>query len=645
MATEKKQAAGKKPSGATAKPAPVPARAPAPPAKMPMTLAELLATAREMAELKTAQSEIIEWICKVANHYYLRVRYDEHVPDSQVVPVAPAVPTPAATVVAAAEIAAVVAQVDEPTVAIAPDAEKKTSKARKRGKVVPVQTYRLKDGSRILVLEQLINPEQFEDEEVETGDDVAPLPSKEPSSCRLVLSCNRKNVRTTTPICGECNGAVIDTRAWKMLSVPPRAFNPRPAPREIDAHLAAGAYDLIHVDDGTVVTIYRWDHPKYGPVWDLASSNGYGISTLKWMGAKTYAEIVFEVMSMYPAFIRETKASLVRVGEGETRIHFGALSPQKSYTIGFRHHDFHPMLTDPQRMWQIQSVDLATGAASYGEGGLPGIPYQTKGDITSLTREIFGHRTAGDVRALPVGIPRPALQKFSTRVEHKGDGSIAFDHLVTYGVDSLEIAKEYVAERRGDKAANATALPAHIHYGFILRSRDVAVTGEHSDFLVESSLLRRVRKLVYERPPKSMRADVDHLTRLEFNALRSHLTATERETFESIFPQWRARFIRYDEFIGNIIALIRQLHRQEALGVAAPNPAHHTAAAKLAASLLAHITKFENIGAFHKETDSIIRDYVATPEYALLYLRAMASDMAASEAAKARKAAPESAST
>ena len=97
--------------------------------------------------------------------------------------------------------------------------------------------------------------------------------------------------------------------------------------RDVDRLLKTGSYDLIYVDDGTVVTIYRWNHPKYGPIWILSTSNGYGVSNLRWMGSKTYAEVVFEIASMYPDFIEATKAKLVKNTADETRIDFGNLNP------------------------------------------------------------------------------------------------------------------------------------------------------------------------------------------------------------------------------------------------------------------------------------------------------------------------------
>jgi hypothetical protein len=603
---------------------------PNPVAPIPTKLTDLLTAAREKMEMGMPQYDIIEWICRVAAEHAIRVRYDDHVIDAASVS---DIGSEVADRLSPPQPGSISDKSPRPSESphgpdeacpLNPDEGKadeggQARRKLKKGKPIPVQIYSGADGSRVMVLEQILNPGQFDTVDAHGksmhGLKSSPSVAAVSTSCRLVLSCDRKNVQTSLPICSECNGAVVDTKTWRPLAIPPRAFNPRLAAREVDRLLGSGAFDLIHVDDGTVVTIYRWNHPKYGPIWDLATSNGYGVSTLKWMGSKTYAEVVFEVASMYPEFIQETKASLVKTADGETRIDFGHLDPGKCYTVGFRHHDFHPMRTDPQRMWQIQSVDLLSGVISYGGcKGLPGIPHQVMGDPVRLADEIRRG-----------GLGRPALEKYAVRETSGRDPNLKVEHLIAFGADSLEIARKYIADRKGESAKDASRLPAEIHYGYILRSRNVNITGENSDFLIESSLLKKVRQIVYERPPKNVREDVDHKTRLEFNALRSHLTMTEKDTFEALFPQWRSAFRKYDEFIKNVIHMIRHMHRQNALGPSSRDPPLRTATTSLASALLAHITSHEPLAPFNKDTESVIRDWVINPEYTLLFMRAMAS--------------------
>ena len=88
---------------------------------------------------------------------------------------------------------------------------------------------------------------------------------------RIILSRGRRG--GGSGLCAECNGAVIDARAWTHLAVPPCAFDARPSKKEVERAFAVpdadgviriGHYNVIQVIDGTVVTIYSWDYPKRG---------------------------------------------------------------------------------------------------------------------------------------------------------------------------------------------------------------------------------------------------------------------------------------------------------------------------------------------------------------------------------------------
>ena len=52
--------------------------------------------------------------------------------------------------------------------------------------------------------------------------------------------------------------------------------------------------------------------------------------------------------------------------------------------MGFRDPNFHPMAADPPGIWNIQSVDLASGVAT--AAGLPGTPHQAAYNREDLVR-------------------------------------------------------------------------------------------------------------------------------------------------------------------------------------------------------------------------------------------------------------------
>jgi hypothetical protein len=451
---------------------------------------------------------------------------------------------------------------------------------------------------------------------------------------RILLSCEGLRARQNSLLSAECNGAVLDGASWALLAAPPRAFVARPAARVVNRALAAarpseegetgvGLYDVIQVSDGTVVTLYHWRHPSKGPVWCLATSNAYDVSPLLWMGSKPYAELVFELLALHPRFVAETGARLLRgfLCPGDVRLDFSCLDPSRCYTFGFRHPEFHPLAADPPAVWNIQAVDLATGRPSHASalapirggrrrpaesGGLPHIPRQaafSRADIVRLA--LAAGRGRGKSTGVKVGdfdlISRTALAEAQAAISG--------------------------ASVPGLLPAAPGVHVSPFNYGFILRARDPGACGG-GDVLCESPLLRRVRQLVYLRPPRQIREKLDELSRLEYCALRAFLSVSDRADFLALFPAFAGRYAAYREFVENVIRQILLAYRQSSLGEAPAfgRPAAPRSRTKIIAQgLLAHILRHERaFDAFHADAPSIVHDYVVCPEYAFVYLQAMA---------------------
>ncbi|MDE2095941.1 MAG: hypothetical protein KGL39_01690 [Patescibacteria group bacterium] len=563
-----------------------------------VTVDDLLAAARVKAAT-LEQEDVIAFVVAVADQHNIRVRYDAHRADAQQSDDAPQeFSAIAETVCGTVEFASDGATADAEYTCdmIYDDGTGSELSVTSAGSVYtgdagPPSGPRIETKTATLVFEEY----EFR-------------PDGQFVVCRLVLSCDRKIPRTGTPFNTTCNGYVVDARTWRPLAVPPRAFTTDVSQRDVDRMLDRGLVDTIRVDDGTVVTFYSWVHPRDGPIWDLASSNAYSVSSLRWMGPKTYAEIVFEVASMYPEFIEKTGATLVRRGD-ETRIELTKVAHgKKCYTVGFRHHDFHPMKVDPQRMWQIQSVDLESGAVTYG-GELPGIPSQTVLDTAALATRLCAELKLG--QATGAG-PVPRLKA---------------EHLARFGEGSLEAAKEFVRREMGhpgkdDNRGRAPAgeLPPQLHYGFILRAKRQDETAP-IDVLVESSLLVKVRQTVYERAPKPVRPHIDHTNRLEYNAVRTFLSQ-DRHTFEALFPHWKSVFKEYDDRVRDLVAAVYHLARQQLNGSSHAN--RQTPTQIFAAELLRHIVTHEPRGPAvldRKTAHSLIRDYVVNPDHAHLLIQ------------------------
>lgn len=437
---------------------------------------------------------------------------------------------------------------------------------------------------------------------------------------RLILSCGRRKTPPTRGgLSSECNGVVIDTRTWGPLAIPPRAFGAR-RNRDIDEGLARGAFDIIPVPDGTVVTLYPWGGvmargdnrasslddnapPCMSGYWALASSNGYDVSSLRWMGPLTYAEVFAAIAASYTGFIAAAGMSF-----GNGAIHCANLDRSKCYTVGFRHHNFHPLRWDPQAMWQIQYARVGPSqggpdfaVASHDDGqGLPGIPWQTP------LADGGGHTVATLTASMSTSI----------------DDAKKLAAMWAGGVSPVEIGY------------------GRPNYGYILRAREppggaspapsapsaptasTAPTTPTADYIIESPLLILVRSILYRRPPKAARSAVTPEIQLEYNVMRWFLSTAQHDDFVDLFPDRRAQVQSYEAFVAQIVQNVIHIHRQISMGDASRPPAAKTPAMLVAKALLDVIIQHEpDIAAFHTETKSVVRDYVMNADYAALFLK------------------------
>jgi hypothetical protein len=447
---------------------------------------------------------------------------------------------------------------------------------------------------------------------------------------RIILSWDRRQTRPSTLLRAECNGVVIDARAWELLVVPPRAFNPRPKTKVVDRFLAfpdgrgdTGLYDVIRVYDGTVISLYRWTHPEKGPIWCMASSNGYDVSSLKWMGPKTFAELVYELLAAkHPAFAEASGLRLLRghLCAGDTRLDLPALDPGRCYTFGFRHPNLHPLAADPPAVWNIQMADLArTPHAVDTAGGLPGIPHQAvcrRADIPYRAGAEQSLRLADLVETLRTSLTE--AWDIITRANSAPPNAVAVGApagIVASPVADLATPPAAAVETQTvNNSAGTHDCP--LNYGFILRSRNPAITRGHSDILCESPLQRRVRRLVYYPPPWTIRSQIDASIRMEYIALKAFLTATDRDDFIALFPELGARFDVYHQFVDDLIHEILKIQ-----GCGRASTEYGGSLWELASVMLKHILQSEHdFTAYRNDAYSIVHDFVVRPEYALPYL-------------------------
>lgn len=374
---------------------------------------------------------------------------------------------------------------------------------------------------------------------------------------RVILRL-RKNNNIHPLLYYYCNGCVIDTLKWKAVSVPPMAFNKRQVPELIESYYKQGLYDVLKVIDGTVVTFYYWNN-----YWNISSSNSYDVSSFYWIGDMTYAEIIYDLFTrLYPDTIETNGIQLI----DNNRLDFCKLQKNKSYTIGFRHHNFHPIKSDPECMWNIQNVHLSSGRIEFNDG-IQGLPNQ---------------------------------------------------QIIT-AVNSLDQLNHI------NKSAMADALRQEnpvFNYGFILRSKNQSITKEFSNILLSSTLLKKIKKNIYEYPANTLKQFITHTNRFEYITMKNFFNKSERNEMIQLCPQMFERFPLYSKCINDTVLCTLAIMKNKQTNTSEPLN-FQTCIITLAYSLLKHISKFEALDPFNVDTESILKDYYSNIEYSVLFLNAI----------------------
>jgi hypothetical protein len=138
----------------------------------------------------------------------------------------------------------------------------------------------------------------------------------------------------------ECNGLVLDTNTLEPLVIPPVLCKSNVNTDVINKHLNNDLYDIISIDDGTVINLYHWNSK-----WYISTARSYDLTHKKW-GTLTYKEVVKSIL-----------------GDNEEKF-YDILDKSRCYTFGVKHENIHPFREDNNapinKIWFIQSVSLET---------------------------------------------------------------------------------------------------------------------------------------------------------------------------------------------------------------------------------------------------------------------------------------------
>lgn len=366
---------------------------------------------------------------------------------------------------------------------------------------------------------------------------------------RVLLTSIRLHADHNRELSRQCNGVVIEYPSWKVLAVPAPAFNPQSNIAYICDNIHK--YRVYDIKDGTTITLY-WSAVNNS--WVMSSANSFDAGGYYWMGNATYLTVFNLVAAAYPSFTYDN------------------LDKNYSYTIGFRHPNFHPLLTDEPKMWFIQTCDLSQINAP-------------------------DHRVVLSDIVPNIGIPSQTL---SAVPNVKGKQLVAWISHRNIGA--------YQRYLRSIKEGAA----ADIHYGFVLRS-----TCGESDHIIESDLLQFIRSLMYNLPKKQNIGAVviNENNRQDYSALRAFLTPAARYRFINLFPQFVDKYRYFEQHFnalsGKIISILQQ---QKPQPIQSPSQIDI-----LAAQLAAHIQSQENINVLGADGPGIVMDFILDKNYLDIY--------------------------
>jgi len=419
------------------------------------------------------------------------------------------------------------------------------------------------------------------------------------------------------------SGFIIDITTNRPLSVPPppllKKLNKR-AINLVNDFLEQKLYEIIKIEDGTIITLYSWIHPINGVMWSMASNNGYDVSSYKWMGKLTYAEIFYDLINrLYPEFKELTGMDILYIAhktEIKTLLTFTNLDTKYCYSMGFRHHNFHPMKIDPEKVWQVQYVDLSEKNPKIYYGGKFSstiLPIQEVWEYSKFFKDSSQNIT------------------YST-IEKKGASS--FINACIESGKHVEDSIYFKQEENIEISNTSLFIPQN---GFIFRSLNLEKTGELSNFIIEYPLFKINKKLIYMQYTRDKY--INEKNRMVFNAMRAFLNdgrgdlyTSAKKKFISLYPEWSSKFYEFEQFINyleeqitnniignNIIENNIIENKKIAFGKLNIN---NTAFYKIVTDFSIMIKKAYRIKKVNNINNlkTIINNYICNSEYAIIYL-------------------------
>lgn len=333
-------------------------------------------------------------------------------------------------------------------------------------------------------------------------------------SNRVMFIANRFKSNFENPMSFECNGLIINfnktLNSYKFLVIPIPLFNSQKL-------IKSEIENHYNNNDFNLCKVYDGTIINlyyYNNEWKISTNKAYDVNNLYFISNKTYKDVLLEILNYYPDF------------------KFENLKINKCYTLCMKYHEFHPFIENlhynNNKLVFLQSIDMDLfnnhNKLEINENENIGLPISQKYDINNFqSLNAIYHSLNNEI----------------TRYKKE-------KHLTSY---------EPI-------------------FGIILRSKNFLKTKNYSNILIESTLMTKIRNLVYNHSftkklnfydvldkNNNMMIDKNYYSMLNLISLKIFLVKKDFNLFTLLFPENKQHMKIYDYLFKYMVKyLMKNIH-------------------------------------------------------------------------------------
>lgn len=316
---------------------------------------------------------------------------------------------------------------------------------------------------------------------------------------RIMFIANRFKSNFENPMSFECNGLIlehdINLNKYRFLVIPIQLFNSQKL-------IKSEIEKHFNANDYKLYKVYDGTIINlyyYNNEWKISTNKAYDANNLLFINNKTYKDVLLEILNYYPEFS------------------FNKLNPMKCYTLCMKYHDYHPFIENlhynNNKLIFLQSINMDD--------------FNNNQKLEIIENENIG---------------LPLSQQYDIH---------SFQNLNSiYNTLNNEIIR-YKKEKH---LANYEPI-----FGIILRSNNFNKTKNYSNILIESSLMNKIRNMIYNHSFtkklnfydvldkfNNMIIDKNYYNMLNLISLKIFLTKKDLNLFTLLFPDYKQHMKIYD---------------------------------------------------------------------------------------------------